>query len=69
MSDPLRDGTGAMLARLRREGVERILLATGDRAEVAERVTAGLGLDGLRAGPDARPEGPAGPAPNARTAR
>jgi P-type E1-E2 ATPase len=50
MSDPLRDGTEAMLARLRREGVERILLATGDRREVAERVTEGLGLNGLRAG-------------------
>lgn len=50
MSDPLRDGAGAMLASLRRQGVARILLATGDRAEVAERVTAGLGLDGIRAG-------------------
>jgi heavy metal translocating P-type ATPase len=50
MADPLREGTGAMLAGLRREGIERILLATGDRAAVAERVTEGLGLDGLRAG-------------------
>ncbi|KAA9007141.1 heavy metal translocating P-type ATPase [Histidinibacterium aquaticum] len=50
MSDPLRDGAGVMLDRLRREGISRILLATGDRAEVAERVTEGLGLDGLRAG-------------------
>lgn len=50
MADPLRDGAGSMLARLRREGIERILLATGDRAAVAERVTKGLGLDGLRAG-------------------
>lgn len=50
MSDPLRDGTGAMLDGLRREGVRRILLATGDRADVAERVTDGLGLDGVRAG-------------------
>jgi heavy metal translocating P-type ATPase len=49
MADPLRKGSGAMLARLRREGVERILLATGDRAAVAERVTEGLGLDGIRA--------------------
>ena len=49
MSDPLREGTGAMLAGLRREGIGRILLATGDRADVAERVTEGLGLDGLRA--------------------
>jgi P-type E1-E2 ATPase len=30
--------------------VGRILLATGDRHEVAERVTEGLGLDGIRAG-------------------
>jgi heavy metal translocating P-type ATPase len=50
MADPLREGAREMLAVLRREGVERILLATGDRAEVAERVTEGLGLDGLRAG-------------------
>ncbi len=49
MSDPLREGTGAMLDRLRREGIGRILLATGDRADVAERVTEGLGLDGVRA--------------------
>jgi heavy metal translocating P-type ATPase len=50
MADPLRDGTADMLAGLRREGIARILLATGDRAAVAERVTEGLGLDGLRAG-------------------
>ncbi|OYX44519.1 MAG: cadmium-translocating P-type ATPase [Rhodobacterales bacterium 32-67-9] len=50
MSDPLREGAGVMLAGLRRQGVGRILLATGDRREVAERVTEGLGLDGLRAG-------------------
>jgi P-type E1-E2 ATPase len=50
MSDPLREGAGAMLDGLRREGIGRILLATGDRADVAERVTEGLGLDGLRAG-------------------
>ena len=50
MADPLRDGTAGMLAGLRREGIARILLATGDRAAVAERVTEGLGLDGVRAG-------------------
>jgi P-type E1-E2 ATPase len=50
MSDPLRDGTAAMLDGLRRQGITRILLATGDRADVAERVTEGLHLDGLRAG-------------------
>jgi len=50
MSDPLREGAGAMLDGLRRQGISRILLATGDRVDVAERVTEGLGLDGLRAG-------------------
>jgi heavy metal translocating P-type ATPase len=50
MSDPLREGAAEMLAGLRRQGVGRILLATGDRAEVARRVTEGLGLDGIRAG-------------------
>ena len=50
MSDPLRDGAGAMLDGLRHEGIGRILLATDDRADLAERVTEGLGLDGLRAG-------------------
>jgi len=50
MADPLREGTHDMLARLRRQGIGRILLATGDRQEVAERVTQGLELDGIRAG-------------------
>lgn len=49
MSDPLREDAGDMLAGLRQQGIGRILLATGDRAEVAERVTFGLGLDGIRA--------------------
>jgi P-type E1-E2 ATPase len=39
-----------MLHGLRREGVLRILLATGDRAAVAERIADGLGLDGVRSG-------------------
>jgi heavy metal translocating P-type ATPase len=50
MSDALREDASAMLAGLRRKGIGRILLATGDRVEVAERVAEGLGLDGLRAG-------------------
>jgi heavy metal translocating P-type ATPase len=50
MSDPLREGAAEMLSSLRRQGVARILLATGDRAEVAARVTEGLGLEGIRAG-------------------
>lgn len=48
MADPLREGTDLMLAALRRQGVARILLATGDREAVARRVTRGLGLDGVR---------------------
>lgn len=50
MADPLREGVAMMLANLRQQGIGRILLATGDRKEVAERVTKGLGLDGVQAG-------------------
>lgn len=49
MSDPLRKGAGAVLRGLRNKGISRIILATGDRADVAEKVTEGLELDGLRA--------------------
>ena len=45
MADALRSGTAELLAGLRRLGVVRILLATGDRRAVAEAVTKGLGLD------------------------
>jgi P-type E1-E2 ATPase len=50
MADPLREGARDMLVGLRQQGIGRILLATGDRKEVAERVTEGLGIDGIRAG-------------------
>ncbi|MBL9058427.1 MAG: heavy metal translocating P-type ATPase, partial [Mangrovicoccus sp.] len=50
MADALRAGTPALIAALRRQGVTRVVLATGDRAEVARQVTEGLGLDALRAG-------------------
>jgi heavy metal translocating P-type ATPase len=50
MADALREGTNAMLAGMRRQGIGRILLATGDRADVAEHITKGLGLDGLQTG-------------------
>ncbi len=49
MADALRAGTADLLAGLRRLGISRILLATGDRRAVAEAVTQGLGLDGVRA--------------------
>lgn len=50
MADPVREEAAEMLDGLRREGIQRILLATGDRAAVAERVANGLGLDGIRSG-------------------
>ncbi len=49
MADALRAGTPELLAGLRSLGIERILLATGDRRAVAEEVTRGLGLDAVRA--------------------
>ncbi len=49
MADALRSGTAELLAGLRRLGVGRIVLATGDRRAVAEVVTEGLGLDAVRA--------------------
>lgn len=49
MADPLRKETAAMLAALRRQGVARIVLATGDRIAVAQNITKGLGLDRIQA--------------------
>ena len=50
LADELRSGTQSLLQRLRNLGVQRIVLATGDRREVAEAVTAGLGIDAVRSG-------------------
>jgi heavy metal translocating P-type ATPase len=50
MADPLRGGTAQMLAQLRNLGIARLLLATGDRADVAAHITEGLALDGIHAG-------------------
>ena len=49
MSDPLREGAKAVLSALRHRGIQRLLLATGDRRDVAQRITEGLGFDALRA--------------------
>jgi heavy metal translocating P-type ATPase len=49
LADPLRAETAGFLAGIRAHGIGRILLATGDRHAVAEAVTEGLGLDGVRA--------------------
>jgi heavy metal translocating P-type ATPase len=49
LSDALRTETAAVLGALKRLGVERIVVATGDRYEVAQAVTAGLPIDAVRA--------------------
>ena len=49
MADALRAGTADLLGGLRRLGIARILLATGDRRAVAEAVTEGLRLDAVQA--------------------
>jgi heavy metal translocating P-type ATPase len=48
LADELRAGTEAMLRELRAMGIERIVLATGDRHEVASFVASGLSLDLVR---------------------
>ncbi|MBU4528496.1 MAG: heavy metal translocating P-type ATPase [Hoeflea sp.] len=49
MADALRSGIATFLKDVRAVGVDRILLATGDRRAVADAVTEGLGLDAVRA--------------------
>lgn len=49
MADPLRAEAGKVMAALRGHGMERIVLATGDREDVAIGVSAGLGFDAVRA--------------------
>lgn len=49
MADGLRSGTATLLAGLRRLGIGRILLATGDRRAVAHAVAGGLQLDAIEA--------------------
>jgi heavy metal translocating P-type ATPase len=48
LADELRAGTEAMLNELRALGIERIVLATGDRHEVARFITSGLSIDLVR---------------------
>ena len=48
LADKLRLGTEALLRNLRNLNIERIVLATGDRREVAEAITAGLSIDAVR---------------------
>ncbi len=48
LADELRAGTAALLRELRSMGIDRIVLATGDRHEVAESIAAGLSFDLVR---------------------
>jgi heavy metal translocating P-type ATPase len=48
LADELRAGTEALLQALRDMGIERIVLATGDRHDVARFIAAGLSLDLVR---------------------
>ena len=48
LSDTLRAGTETLLRNLRQLGIERIILATGDRRDVAEMVAKGLSIDVVR---------------------
>src|SRR6202521_197120 len=48
LADELRAGTKVHLQDLRKLGIQRIVLATGDRRQVAEAVAAGLGIDAVR---------------------
>jgi len=49
VADRIRPGAREAVAALRREGVERVVMLTGDRREVAERIAAELGVDEVRA--------------------
>jgi len=48
LADELRRGMKASLEELKRLGIERIVLATGDRPEVAKAMAQGLPIDALR---------------------
>ncbi|MCK9916175.1 heavy metal translocating P-type ATPase [Microbacteriaceae bacterium K1510] len=48
LADELRAGTEQLLEALRALGIERIVLATGDRHDVARFISAGLSLDQVR---------------------
>ncbi len=48
LADELRAGTEALLQGLRNLGIERLVLATGDRKEVAAAITTGLSFNAVR---------------------
>ena len=49
LSDPLRDDAASVIDRLRKAGIDRIVLATGDRAAVARPIVDELHIDDLKA--------------------
>ncbi len=49
LADEVRPEVGSVLRRLREAGVKRIVLATGDRTELAESLQSFLGLDNVAA--------------------
>jgi heavy metal translocating P-type ATPase len=48
LADELRAGIRALLLDLKKAGIERIVLATGDQRDVAESTAAGLPIDAIR---------------------
>jgi heavy metal translocating P-type ATPase len=50
LEDPVREDSAATLRELRRLGIGRIVMVTGDHRAVAERVAAPLGVDAVLAG-------------------
>lgn len=55
LSDPIREDAGAAIAAFRAGGVKQIVMASGDRTDVAEKASAALGLDAVAG--DLTPEG------------
>lgn len=52
LRDPLRRDAYRLLRGLREEGIERVVVATGDHADVARRAAVRLGVDEVHAGVD-----------------
>ena len=49
LADPIRPGTEALVAALREAGIARLVLASGDRRDVAESVARRVGIDDVAA--------------------
>ncbi|MFK0278580.1 heavy metal translocating P-type ATPase [Ensifer sp. NPDC090286] len=55
LADEVRPEAGTVLRQLREAGIQRIVLATGDRADIAESLASFLGIDSIVA--EMKPEG------------